>query len=241
MLKNNRKTDSKTAASKGKKPKAAAVNVPNTVSTPIVSIADSEALLRHIEALIAIEPRFAVVHAQVGTPDLRRRAGGFESMLRAIVGQQLSGAAARSIYAKLQAAGLTTPEDIEAADDEALKAQGLSRQKIRYVRSLVAHDIDYEALASQPDAAVLETLTAVTGIGRWTAEMYLLFSLGRADVLAVDDLAIKAAAQALLGLDERPTPKQLDGLTQGWSPHRSAACLLLWAHYGWLKNTDALV
>jgi len=83
-------------------------------------------------------------------------------------------------------------------------------------------------------------LTAVTGIGRWTAEMYLLFSLGRVDILAVDDLAIKVGAMDLLGLDDRPTPKQLRLLSEPWSPYRSAASLLLWSHYGWLKKRDAV-
>ena len=86
----------------------------------------------------------------------------------------------------------------------------------------------------------IKTLIAVIGIGRWTAEMYLLFSLGRADILAVDDLAIRVAAMDLLGLNERPTPKQLQIATQGWSPHRSAASLLLWAHYVQLNNREAV-
>lgn len=91
-----------------------------------------------------------------------------------------------------------------------------------------------------PYEEAIEVLTAVIGIGRWTAEMYLLFSLKRADVLAVDDLAIKVAAMALLGLTERPTPKQLKNLTQDWSPHRSAASLLLWSYYGLLRNQTAV-
>ena len=90
------------------------------------------------------------------------------------------------------------------------------------------------------DGEVIDTLTAVTGIGRWTAEMYLLFSLGRADILAVDDLAIRVAAMALLELPERPTPKQLKVATQSWSPYLSAASLLLWAYYGGLKDKEAM-
>jgi DNA-3-methyladenine glycosylase II len=209
--------------------------------TPLITTIETPAVLeKHIEQLIKIEPRFAPVYGQVGLPDLRRNSGGFEQLMRAMVGQQLSVAAARSIWNKLDVAGLTTPEAIVAADDEALKANGLSRQKIRYIRSLAEHKIDFAALAAMSDDAVINTLTAVTGIGRWTAEMYLLFSLGRADVLAVDDLAIKEGAKQLLELDERPTPKQFRELTQSWSPHRSAASLLLWAYYGWLKNKEAL-
>lgn len=204
------------------------------------TIENIEALDEHITALIAIEPKFAAVYLQVGMPSLRHNAGGFEQMMRAMVGQQLSVAAASSIWQRLMDADLTNPSAINSATDETLRAQGLSKQKIRYVRSLVEHDIDFVALTMMLDEEVIKTLTAVTGIGRWTAEMYLLFSLKRADILAVDDLAIKVAAMELLGLAERPTPKQLKYLTQDWSPHRSAASLLLWSYYGFLRNKTAV-
>jgi DNA-3-methyladenine glycosylase II len=202
---------------------------------------DSSAELKtHIQALIELEPRFAPVYEQVGVPSLRRNEGGFAALLRAIVGQQLSVAAASSIWQRLVDANLITPKTLIQADDDDLRAQGLSKQKIRYVRSLVDHDIDYQALTNMGDSEVIATLTAVTGIGRWTAEMYLLFSLGRADILAVDDLAIRVAAMALLELPERPTPKQLKVATQSWSPYLSAASLLLWAYYGGLKDKEAM-
>ncbi|WP_227675539.1 DNA-3-methyladenine glycosylase family protein [Psychrobacter submarinus] len=202
---------------------------------------DSSAELKtHIQALIELEPRFAPVYEQVGVPSLRRNEGGFAALLRAIVGQQLSVAAASSIWQRLVDTNLITPKTLIQADDDDLRAQGLSRQKIRYVRSLVDHDIDYQALTTMSDGEVIATLTAVTGIGRWTAEMYLLFSLGRADILAVDDLAIRVAAMALLELPERPTPKQLKVATQSWSPYLSAASLLLWAYYGGLKDKEAM-
>ena len=204
------------------------------------TIENTEELEKHIIALIAIEPRFAPVYEQVGMPSLRHNAGGFEQLMRAMVGQQLSVAAAASIWKKLVAAGLTTPQAIAEAQDETLRAQGLSRQKMRYVRSLVAHDIDFTTLTTMPNEAAIKTLTAVTGIGHWTAEMYLLFSLKRDDILAVDDLAIKVAAMTVLGLAERPTPKQLQVLTESWSPHRSAASLLLWSYYGLLRDKTAV-
>lgn len=206
----------------------------------IPTIKNSQELEAHITALIAIDPRFTTVYSQVGMPSLRHNTGGFEQLMRAMVGQQLSVAAAASIWQRLLDAKLTTPQAIRKATDETLRAQGLSKQKTRYVRSLVEHDIDFVALESMPDEEVIETLTAVIGIGRWTAEMYLLFSLKRANVLAVDDLAIKVAAMDLLRLDERPTPKQLKHLTQDWSPHRSAASLLLWSYYGLLRNKTAV-
>ena len=206
----------------------------------IQTIENSKELKAHISALIAIEPRFAPVYEQVGVPDLRHNAGGFTQIMRAMVGQQLSVAAAASIWQRLVDKGFTTPSAIHVATDEDLRAQGLSKQKVRYTRSLVEHDIDFSALETLPDDEVIKTLTAVIGIGRWTAEMYLLFSLQRADVLAVDDLAIKVAAMDLLGLAERPTPKQLKNLTHDWSPHRSAASLLLWEYYGFLLQKNAV-
>ena len=206
----------------------------------IQTIENIKELKAHINALIALEPRFAPVYEQVGVPDLRHNAGGFTQIMRAMVGQQLSVAAAASIWQRLVDKGFTTPSAIHAATDEDLRAQGLSKQKIRYTRSLVEHNIDFSALEALPDDEVIKTLTAVIGIGRWTAEMYLLFSLKRADVLAVDDLAIKVAAMDLLGLAERPTPKQLKNLTHDWSPHRSAASLLLWEYYGFLLQKNAV-
>ncbi len=206
----------------------------------IQTIENSKELEAHISALININPRFAPIYEQVGVPDLRHNAGGFTQIMRAMVGQQLSVAAAASIWQRLVDRGLTTPTAIHAATDEDLRTQGLSKQKIRYTRSLVEHDIDFSVLETLTDEEVIKTLIAVIGIGRWTAEMYLLFSLKRADVLAVDDLAIKVAAMDLLGLAERPTPKQLKNLTQDWSPHRSAASLLLWQYYGFLRQKTAM-
>lgn len=206
----------------------------------ITTIAGLAELKAHITSLIAIEPKFAPIYAQVGLPSLRRNEGGFEQLMRAMVGQQLSVAAASSIWQKLVDANLTTPQAINQVEDEELRAQGLSKQKIRYIRSLIEHDIDFNTLITLNDAEVIENLTAVVGIGRWTAQMYLLFSLGRADILAVDDLAIQVAAMDLLGLTERPKPKQLTLATEEWSPHLSAASLLLWSHYGLLRHKKAV-
>ena len=213
---------------------------PIETTETIKKIQTTEQLKSHIMALITIEPRFVAIYEQVGVPDLRRNAGGFEQLLRAMVGQQLSVVAASSIWNKLLDANLTSPQTITLVEDDMLRAQGLSKQKIRYTRSLIDHNIDFDALTIMSDEDVLRVLTAIIGIGRWTAEMYLLFSLGRADILAVDDLAIKVAAMDVLGLKERPTPKQLKTATQEWSPHRSAASLLLWSHYGWMHNKKAL-
>ena len=203
-------------------------------------IENTEQLAEHITALMTIEPRFAPVYEQTGLPSLKHNVGGFEALMRAMVGQQLSVAAAASIWQRVVDSSLTTPQAINAATDETLRAHGLSKQKTRYIRSLVEHDIDFAALETMADQDAIKTLTAVVGIGQWTAEMYLMFSLRRADVLAVDDLAIKAAALQLLDLPEKTTAKQLKSLTQDWSPHRSAASLLLWSYYGLLRNKTAV-
>lgn len=190
-----------------------------------------------ILALIELEPRFEAVYENVGVPDLRRKDDGFEALMRAIVGQQLSVTAAQSIWQKLFDNGLTNEKAIAKAPDEVLRSHGLSYQKIRYIRSLIAADIDFMALRTMSDDEVLAVLTAVLGIGKWTAQMYLLFSLGRSDILALDDLAIKMALIDLLKL-ENPSTKELQFLSKQWAPYRTAASLLLWEHYRFLKNKN---
>lgn len=206
----------------------------------ILTLNSPKDLVAQIEQLILIEPRFSPIYARAGVPDLRRQKGGFSQLMRAIVGQQLSVAAANSIWEKLDQSKLISAHTVNQATDDTLRSHGLSKQKIRYIRSLIAHDIDFDSLKQLPDDEVIKTLTAVTGIGVWTAEMYMLFSLGRADILAVDDLAVKVSIMDLLNLTTRPTAKQLTTLTSHWSPYRSAASLLLWEHYGWLKDRDAV-
>ncbi|PIE14801.1 MAG: 3-methyladenine DNA glycosylase, partial [Proteobacteria bacterium] len=123
---------------------------------------------------------FARAFEATGLPPLRRRPEGFAELLRAIVGQQVSVASASAIWARLEAAGMVAPDPILAVSDDALRALGLSRSKARYARALAEAGIDFDALRRAPDAEILETLTRVTGIGRWTAEIYALMSLGRA-------------------------------------------------------------
>lgn len=197
-------------------------------------------LSHHIEALIEIEPIFAIAYQQTATPTLRLRDGGFTHLLQTIVSQQLSVAAANGIWQRLQQAELTSESAIIAASDEKLREQGLSKQKIRYAKSLAQHQIDYDLLNTQDDESVIETLTAVTGIGRWTAEIYCLFSLNRCDVFAANDLALQAASQALFNLNERPKEKAMREMAKAWSPHRSAAAYLLWAYYHVIKQRESI-
>ena len=181
--------------------------------------------------LARAEPRFARALDMTGLPPLRRRPDGFEHLLAAIVSQQVSTHAARAIWGRMEAAGLTTPEAVLAADDLVLRAPGLSVQKMRYARALAAAGIDFEALRALPDDEVVRVLVAVPGIGRWTAEIYAMFSLGRADVFASADLALQESARRLFALEERPREAALRRMAEAWSPWRTVAAGLLWAYY----------
>ena len=190
--------------------------------------------------LAASEPRFAKALEMTGTLPLRRRPDGFAQLLSAIVSQQVSVAAARAIWGRLRDARLTGPRKIQWASDEALRAAGLSRQKIRYARALADARINYAALREAPSDAVIATLTEVPGIGVWTAEIYAMFSLGRADVFAPGDLALQEAARILFELPERPSERALRQMAEDWSPWRAVAARLLWAYYKIAKQREGI-
>lgn len=187
------------------------------------------------------EPRFAHAVPLVGALPLRREDDGFAALLRAIVGQQVSVASARAIWARLIDAGLTEAAAMAAASDEGLRAAGLSRQKARYGRALAQAGIDFKALRDVSDVAVIERLVAVPGIGVWTAEIYAMFALGRADVFAPGDLALQEAARMLFRLEARPTEKALRQMAEAWSPWRSVAARILWAYYRVAKERDGVI
>ena len=199
--------------------------------------ADMQEGLAH---LAAADPVWAAVLPEIGPLPLRRREDGFAAILGAVVSQQLSTHAADAIARKLQAAGLTDPSAIAAASDEALRACGLSVQKIRYLRGIAAASPDWAALRAMPDDEVLDTLIALPGIGRWTAEIYLKFALGRADAFAAGDLALQEAARMLYGLDARPTPAALIEMAEPWRPWRSVAARALWAYYRIAKGREGV-
>jgi len=190
--------------------------------------------------LATVEPRFAHALTQTGPLPLRRRTDGFEQVLSAIVSQQVSVAAANAIWGRLKAARLTGPRKIMWARDEDLRACGLSRQKIRYARALAGARIDFRALRAAPDEEVIAILTEVPGIGRWTAEIYAMFSLGRADAFAPADLALQESARLLFDLPERPSEKHLRMMAQDWSPWRAVAARALWAYYHVAKDREGI-
>ena len=190
--------------------------------------------------LCGICPHLREAYAQTGDLPLRRTEDGFERLLSAIVSQQVSVASANAIWTRLKAAGLSEPKAVLAASEESLRAEGLSRQKARYARALAEAEIDYHALRTAPDSEVIATLTKVSGIGVWTAEIYAMFSLGRADFFAPGDLALQEAARLLYDLPERPKERAYRQMAEDWAPWRSVAARLLWAYYRVAKDREGI-
>jgi DNA-3-methyladenine glycosylase II len=191
---------------------------------------------RDVEALASREPAFARVVEQHGIPEPRNSNRGAATLLRTIVGQQVSVAAARSMWAKLEAA-FGSPPDLHrllAASDEELRAAGMSRQKSGYIRSLaelvISGELDLDNLPEDDEEAIA-LLTKIKGIGRWSAEIYLLFAEGRGDVFPAGDLAVLVEIGRLMGLPEKPSEKQLRELAEAWRPYRGAAAVLAWHSY----------
>ena len=184
--------------------------------------------------------RFAHALDCVGDIPLRLRPDGFDRLLGAIVSQQVSVAAASAIWNRLEAPGAPTPAAIRSHTDQELRALGLSRQKAKYARALSDADIDFVALRAMPTQDVITTLTQVSGLGVWTAEIYAMFSLARADVFAPGDLALQEATRMLFVLDDRPKERAMRDMAAAWSPWRSVAARLLWAYYAYEKNREGI-
>ena len=190
--------------------------------------------------LAAREPRFALALLETGPLPLRLREGGFSALLRAIVSQQISVAAAAGVWARLEAAGVTEVKAVAQMDVESLRAAGLSRQKAGYALALAQARVDFAALRQMPSDEVIATLVRIKGIGVWTAEIYAKFSLGHADVLAAGDLALQESARMLFDLPARPTERELRKLAEPWSPWRSVAARALWSYYHVMKNREGI-
>lgn len=190
--------------------------------------------------LAAREPRLALALERTGPLPLRRHEDGFAALLDAIVGQQVSTAAATAIRNRMTAAGLWDERAIAAADEDALRAVGLSRQKVRYALGLARAGLDYASLREAPSDRVIATLVALPGIGRWTAEIYAMFALGRADVFAAGDLALQESARLLFELPGRPGERALRELAAPWAPWRAVAARLLWAYYRLEKGREGI-
>jgi DNA-3-methyladenine glycosylase II len=196
----------------------------------------SASIRKAVEALAERETAFAGVLDRHGVPEPRKSEPGAHTLLRTIVGQQVSVAAARSMWSKLEAAFGSPPDltSLLAASDEDLRAAGMSRQKSGYIRSLaelvISGDLDLAALPEDNEEAIA-LLTKIKGIGRWSAEIYLLFAEGRPDVWPAGDLAVQIEIGRLLGLKDKPSEKHLRELAEAWRPHRGAAAILAWHSY----------
>jgi len=195
-----------------------------------------ERLRPALDTLAARDPDLARAYAACGLPAHRLQDPSFGGLVRIIAAQQLSNKAAAAIVARLQDAETPlTPEGARELADHDARRFGLSRPKLRYIRGIAeavhTGELDFDRLAEADDDAVLHQLTALKGVGRWTAEIFLLFALERPDVFPAQDLALQAAGQRLKGLADRPDAPALRGIAEAWRPHRSAAARFLWHLY----------
>lgn len=197
----------------------------------------SKAMIREeLDAVCAREPRLAAAVKASGYPEPRLRPEGYETLLRTIVGQQVSVASAASVWNKLEALlGAGCPaEALIATEFDELRACGLSRQKQGYARSLaeliLSGGLDMHNLPEDDEDAIA-LLTQVKGIGRWSAEIYLLFAQGRPDIWPAGDLAIQVGVGHFLGLEKRPTEPEVRAIAASWSPYRGAVAIFTWHHY----------
>jgi DNA-3-methyladenine glycosylase II len=209
-------------------------------TTPVKASPKAVAALRAADPVMA---RLVDEHARVVRRDLRRERPGdaYGALLRSIVGQQLSTKAARTIYGRMTDlfdGHAPTPRQLLAVDPERIRAAGLSYSKIAYLRDLAARVEDgalqLERLPELPDEEVSAQLTAIKGVGQWTADMFMMFHLGRPDILPVGDLGIRRAVQLEYRMRKPPDPKRLEKIAKPWRPYRTLACLFLWSS---LDNT----
>lgn len=190
-----------------------------------------------LAALAGRDGRIRAALDEVGAPPMALRGAGFAALLRAIAAQQVSAASARAIWGRLEeaAGGRVTARAVLALGPEGLRAVGLSRPKAGYALSiaddLASRRVSLRRIQRMPDEEAIAALSALRGVGRWTAEVWLLFAAGRPDIWPAGDLALCVALQKTLGLDARPTPAEAARLTEIWSPHRSAAAILHWHIY----------
>jgi DNA-3-methyladenine glycosylase II len=214
--------------------------MPAPNATPL----DAESLQQARAWLAARDP--ALAHMDECTPAFawRTSLGGFAGLVRVITGQQVSIAAAAAIWARLEAGlGAVTPEAVAARDIEGLRALGLSAPKARYVKAIAEAHLcgatDLQRLPALDDAAAAQALCGLTGVGRWTADIYLMFCEGRRDVFPAGDLALQEGLRMAEGWPARPSERELLARAELWRPHRGVAAHLIWAYYGAMRSRQA--
>jgi DNA-3-methyladenine glycosylase II len=216
------------------------------VAVAVHRIIEGEADIRDgVRALRRMCPVMRAVHDLTGDPPLRRRPAGFEGLARIVVGQQLSVASAGAIWGRTFAACTPfEPHILSGLEDAQLVGVGLSRSKIRTLRAIAAacgNGLDLTGLDTASDEAIHAALTEVVGIGPWTADVFIMFCLGRADAFASGDLALQIGAQKALGLRKRPDQDKLIRIAERWRPWRGVAARLLWAYYAHLKAKKSAI
>ena len=181
------------------------------------------------------DPKFAKIIMQVGDYNVKITKNPYQSLVESIISQQLSGSAANSIikkFRKLYKSKFPKPRDVIKTSDSKLRTTGLSKMKIVYIKELSkkieSKELNMRKISTQSDEQVIEVLTDVKGIGRWTAEMFLIFSLGRLDILPVGDLGLKKGIQSMYSLKELPEKEQIEQLAESWKPYRTVATWYLW-------------
>jgi len=190
------------------------------------------------------DPKFAKIIMQVGDYNVKITKNRYQSLVEAIISQQLSGSAANSIIKKfrnLYKSKFPKPRDVIKTSDSKLRTTGLSKMKIVYIKELSkkieSKELNMRKISTQSDEQVIEVLTDVKGIGRWTAEMFLIFSLGRLDILPVGDLGLKKGIQSMYSLKELPEKEQIEQLAESWKPYRTVATWYIWKS---LKKFDTI-
>lgn len=206
----------------------------------------SAAIASHIEALVGIDPRLGPVRDFAGPVQPRISSPGFAGMAKVICGQQVSVASAAAIWQRFAALpGALAPASYLALSEAQVRGAGFSAGKYRTVRGLAeavtAGTLDFDQLETLPAEAAVAALVAHKGIGPWTAEVYLMFCAGHRDVFPAGDLALLKAVQHGLGLDARPTIKDMIWLAAGWTPHRSAAALLFWRYFAVMRDREGIL
>ena len=205
-----------------------------------ITIKDQKSLEDSCEQLINYTPKFKQVLDLHGFPSIRKRSGGFKALLKTIISQQLSVAAASNIWGRVESQGFANLKAIKSADEAVLRSLGLSRQKLQYVKSLAFSGIKFHTFEESDDEEIISVLTSVKGIGLWSAESYLMLSMMRSDIFPAGDLALQISASHLFENNEKLSEKELREKSLSWSPNRSAAALMLWDYYASVKNRKGI-